>query len=564
MRGLRFLLSLLALPLLLCRVPNRPPEVAWLRGVTAVVPGTSYSFVIVAVDPDGDSLRCELTWGDDAPVESTAWHASLDTLVFQHTWSDTGDYQVEFRLVDARGAAAPAGRFALVRCRPAILPQPPEVDSVWGPARGFIGVRYWFGARAYDANGDRLRYQFEWGDGEVSDWSPWMRPGTALRRSHTWTATGEFSVRARCEDRTGLVSEWEAVTSAAMVSPPELRWEIPLDEPVVAVPLVVAAGEVVVADREQVARYARSDGSWLDEHVGPVEVLALAGRAGDGVFVRDRDGFWGFIDGRRWQVPVEGLPLMPVVVAGRVFVPIRDTCLALAAGSGGREGSMTAPALNWISPAVDNAGRLVCLGDSLRRYRLDGTPDGVWSAPELVPEEFIAGPGRLYGCGRLDANRTLLQAFDTAGTHWYRLLGGIPSPQSPLSPVAGSDGRVYFACRDSVSAFSASGSRLWSWQPDDGAVSSGTPCLGSAGDLFVGITRLSGGALVALDSLGRERWRLTLECKAVMGMVIAADSVIYGIGADNPALFAAWVGQGPAAGWPTYRHDAGLSGSAAP
>ncbi|MFO7639372.1 MAG: hypothetical protein R6X14_08810 [bacterium] len=558
------LLLLFAGLLMVCRRPNRPPETAWSRGATAVVPGAAAVFVIVPFDPDGDSVRCELDWGDGTPLLKTGWHASLDTLRLSHGWADIGDYLVEFRLFDAREAAAPAERFPLVRCRPEIPPRAPELDSTWGPDRGFAGMRCWFGARAQDANGDHLRYQFDWGNGRVSEWSRWLRPGQLCRVGNSWAETGEYAVRVRCEDRTGLVTDWQPVVSLAMTLPPTLLWEVPLEEPVLAVPVAAPDSELVVADRGMVACYARSDGSLLGELLGPGSVLALASRDGDGVFVRDRDAFWGFTPVWRWQAAVEGLPLWPVVRPGRVFVPTRDTTWLLAAANGAREGFVAAPALNWISPLADRERRLVCLGDSLRRYRPDGTPDGSWRAPALVPDEFISAAGRFYGCNRLDSARTALQAFEPGGAGWTRLLGEAPSAGGPLTPVADEAGRVFFACRDSVSAFGPDGRLLWSWRPADGTVTSGTPCLGDAGELFVGVARAGRGAVVALDPQGRERWRVGLDCCAVLGMTLAADSVIYGTGTGAPALFAVRAGQGPAPGWPNFRHDAGGSGSAAP
>jgi hypothetical protein len=80
--------------------------------------------------------------------------------------------------------------------------------------------------------------------------------------------------------------------------------------------------------------------------------------------------------------------------------------------------------------------------------------------------------------------------------------------------------------------------------------------------VFVGLTSVEGGALVALDSTGREGWRIGLDCHAPEGMVLGQDSVVYGVGADDPTLFAVYVAEAPAPDpcWPMYGHDAGQTG----
>jgi hypothetical protein len=546
-----------------CHLANRPPVFVWSRGATRVVPGRVYDFAVVAEDPDSDSLQCEMTWGDGTEPDTSSWLVGSDTFRFAHSWADTGVFVVRLRIRDAQGAEAPVRVFAHVLCRIEWPPAAPEVDSFWTPPRGFTGERYRLAVRAQDINGDRVRYQYRWGEGDLSDWSPWKRSGVVYRSSHAWSNTGAHGIAVRCEDRTGLETSWIPVGTMMVVARPELRWEVSLDEPGFRVPLVARSGEVVVADRDMVARYDRATGEWLGEHLGPVGVRAFAGSADAGVFVRDADAVWGYPESGRWRTVIEGTELRMVLRGDVLAVATRDTCWMLSPGTGMVVDTIAGPALNWIAPVQDANGDLLCLGDSLRRFDDGNRQVGVWSAPGLVPDVVVAGPRVYHGWSSVGVEQTLVQAFDTAGTAWYHLLGAAPNPVGPHTVVVGPGGCVYVACRDSVLAFEADGRSSWAWAAPAGeAVSCGTPCLGSAGSVFVGLTSVEGGALVALDSTGREGWRIGLDCHAPEGMVLGQDSVVYGVGADDPTLFAVYVAEAPAPDpcWPMYGHDAGQTG----
>ncbi len=69
--------------------------------------------------------------------------------------------------------------------------------------------------RAYSSMDHDLQYQFNWGDGNTSDWSQ------ALNASHTWTAGGTFSVtaQARCAEHTDILSLFTTGFNVTVVGP---------------------------------------------------------------------------------------------------------------------------------------------------------------------------------------------------------------------------------------------------------------------------------------------------------------------------------------------------------
>jgi hypothetical protein len=94
-------------------------------------------------------------------------------------------------------------------------PNKPAVPA--GPSGGLPNTGYNFTTSASDPDGDVLDYRFDWGDGVISNW------GTASR-SHFWSSTGAYCVKARARDSSGATSSWsdcKDINIAVANQPPE-------------------------------------------------------------------------------------------------------------------------------------------------------------------------------------------------------------------------------------------------------------------------------------------------------------------------------------------------------
>ena len=81
-----------------------------------------------------------------------------------------------------------------------------------------------YAATADDPDGDRIRYRFDWGDGEVTE-TALVPSGTPATAAHAWAAEGTYPVRARAVDGDGLAGDWsdprEVTVSGVPNVPPE-------------------------------------------------------------------------------------------------------------------------------------------------------------------------------------------------------------------------------------------------------------------------------------------------------------------------------------------------------
>jgi len=78
---------------------------------------------------------------------------------------------------------------------------PGKPSAPAGPAGGYRQTTYSFNTSAADPDGDPLQYRFDWGDGVISTW------GTSSR-THAWSSTGNFCLKAQARDSQDAVSVW--------------------------------------------------------------------------------------------------------------------------------------------------------------------------------------------------------------------------------------------------------------------------------------------------------------------------------------------------------------------
>ena len=78
-------------------------------------------------------------------------------------------------------------------------PSTPVIPT--GPSSAATNAAATFSTSATDPNNDTLTYRYDWGGGVIGNW------GTA-NQSHTWTAAGQYSVKAQARDSKGAESAW--------------------------------------------------------------------------------------------------------------------------------------------------------------------------------------------------------------------------------------------------------------------------------------------------------------------------------------------------------------------
>jgi hypothetical protein len=118
---------------------------------------------------------------------------------------DVSDGTVSVRTTNNVPPPPPGGPFddGNEENNPPMIPLKPS-----GPTYVGLGVEYTYSTTTYDIDGDQVRYRFDWGDGNISDWSNYIASNKTVSMSHTFSFTSVFEVRVMAQDLYGLNSSW--------------------------------------------------------------------------------------------------------------------------------------------------------------------------------------------------------------------------------------------------------------------------------------------------------------------------------------------------------------------
>lgn len=90
---------------------------------------------------------------------------------------------------------------------------PPGSLNISGPSTGANGIVYNFTVNAIDPEGEQIYYQWDWGDLNTTDWLGPYNSSEPSTISYAWASDGNYSMRVRARDISGVESNWSAVHS---------------------------------------------------------------------------------------------------------------------------------------------------------------------------------------------------------------------------------------------------------------------------------------------------------------------------------------------------------------
>jgi len=86
---------------------------------------------------------------------------------------------------------------------------PPETPlKPSGPTFVEMGIDYIYSSNTFDVDGDKIRYRFDWGDGNFSEWSDFVDSNTTVNMSYNWSLISTYEVCVIAQDTNGLNSSW--------------------------------------------------------------------------------------------------------------------------------------------------------------------------------------------------------------------------------------------------------------------------------------------------------------------------------------------------------------------
>lgn len=101
--------------------------------------------------------------------------------------------------------------------------QPPFKPKVLdGPPKAGKGIPLEFMTVAPDPEGDRVYYQWDWGDGNVSEWFGPYEFGERTTATHQWAENGSYDITVHAKDEYGKQSTWSSAYQVTIASQVQL------------------------------------------------------------------------------------------------------------------------------------------------------------------------------------------------------------------------------------------------------------------------------------------------------------------------------------------------------
>jgi hypothetical protein len=176
-------------------------------------PGETIFFnASTSVDDDGYITLYEWDWNNDGNYDESS---TLPTLT--HLWTSPAEYPVTLRVTDDMGLTAT--RTHIIE----VIGYTPSPPVLYGPDEGFVNISYTFTTDPItDPTGDSFYCQWDWGDGNMTDWLGPYSSGSVISASYNWKRCGIYDVRARLQI-SGGESNWSEPHNITIVEnqPPE-------------------------------------------------------------------------------------------------------------------------------------------------------------------------------------------------------------------------------------------------------------------------------------------------------------------------------------------------------
>ena len=94
---------------------------------------------------------------------------------------------------------------------------PPETPAKpTGRLTGEPGISYIYSSVAIDPDGDGIFYQWDWGDGNFSDWLGPFASGNNVATQKSWASEGNYSIRIKAKDSHDHESDWSEPLDVTM------------------------------------------------------------------------------------------------------------------------------------------------------------------------------------------------------------------------------------------------------------------------------------------------------------------------------------------------------------
>ncbi|MEO0083628.1 MAG: PQQ-binding-like beta-propeller repeat protein [candidate division WOR-3 bacterium] len=294
-----------------------------------------------------------------------------------------------------------------------------------------------FYVQTYDADNDKISYQFDWGDGSISDWSDFLPSGYVAYNNHLYKQAGTFYYRVRVKDNFGNISEWSNPCSLIII-PDLVKWVFPTNS-----------------------------GTYSGVAISNVKDIYLTTQDGNLYAITDN----GVL---KWQFSTSAsIFSAPVIGKNAIYITSTDNKIYALDFSGKLLWTFSAEMPIYSTPAIDSKGNIYFGCDDGNLYALSSTGKLLWKfqtgdeiagSPAIdVDGTIVIASGRVYALTPKGKVKWLFQPAEEDEAYFSS------------TPTIDKDGTVYLGGTDgAIYALNREGRLKWrALSPDEDPIRGG-------------------------------------------------------------------------------------------
>ena len=190
----------------------------WILGL-----GITIYFIAALIASSAFAAQVTLAWDPNTESDLAGYRVHFGTAsgnysvhtdvhtVITYTVTGLADGQTYYFAVSANDASGNESGYSneVSYSVPAPNGAPSTPATPSGASSALVNTAITFSTSATDPNGDSLQYRYDWGDGALSSYG-------VASQSHSWSAAGQYAVKAQARDSLGAESAWSSAKTVTV------------------------------------------------------------------------------------------------------------------------------------------------------------------------------------------------------------------------------------------------------------------------------------------------------------------------------------------------------------
>lgn len=181
------------------------PSIPTIDGPSNAYVGEEIEFTIGGSEYQGyGDIIYYINWGDGEDI-LVGPIPSGDITTVNYIWELDGEYTVS---LFAEASTGQQSQIAYHEILIEVMEEYPTIPILTGPSHAGLTLALNFTAVSEDIYADEIYYQWDFGDGNITNWLGPYEPGLPMITNHSWFEKGDYEIRVNAKNNHNQESGW--------------------------------------------------------------------------------------------------------------------------------------------------------------------------------------------------------------------------------------------------------------------------------------------------------------------------------------------------------------------